>query len=120
MVSNVGFAFNVHYCGGEISSVSLALPELKTEKECCKEAKDKKESCCKDKKIVVEKKVDNKIVKTFSFQLDAPFLVPATQCNFLSAVPASLKNNAILEYYCDANAPPLYKLHKQYLIYEWL
>ena len=29
LVSNVGLAFNVHYCGGEIASVSL-LPGKKT------------------------------------------------------------------------------------------
>jgi hypothetical protein len=122
LVSNVGLAFNVHYCGGEISAVSLnsILPSLKSEKGCCEKIVDKKDSCCKDKKIVIQKKVDNGIVKSFSFQFDYSFLVPE-QNNLIvfTAIP-SFKNNLNLSYYCDANAPPLFKLYSQYLLYDRL
>jgi hypothetical protein len=121
LVSNVGLAFNVHYCGGEISSVSLnsTLPSLKSEKGCCEKIVDKKDSCCKDKKIVIQKKVDNGIVKSFSFQFDYSFLVPEYNPIFFTAVP-SFKSNLNLSYYCDANAPPLFKLYSQYLLYDRL
>ncbi|WP_268848958.1 HYC_CC_PP family protein [Flavobacterium aestivum] len=121
LVSNVGLAFNVHYCGGEISSVSLnsALPSLKSEKGCCEKIVDKKDSCCKDKKIVIQKKVDNGIVKSFSFQFDYTFLVPEHNLIVFTTVP-SFKNNLNLSYYCDANAPPLFKLYSQYLLYDRL
>ena len=68
LVSNIGLAFNVHYCGGQIASVSF--DSVKTEKSCCKKLASKKNSCCKDKTIVIQKKGDNGIVNYFSFQLD--------------------------------------------------
>ena len=122
LVSNSGLAFNVHYCGGEIASVSLnsALPTMQSEKGCCeKKVVSKKDSCCKDKKIVFQKKTDNGIVKTFSFQFDYVFLVPDFQ-PAVSVVTPSFKNNLSLAYYCDANAPPLFKLYSQYLLYDKL
>lgn len=122
LVSNVGLAFNVHYCGGEISSVSLnsTLPSLKSEKGCCEKIVDKKDSCCKDKKIVIQKKVDNGIVKSFSFQFDYSFLVPEHNNLIVFTVVPSFKNNLNLSYYCDANAPPLFRLYSQYLLYDRL
>ncbi|PVX45195.1 hypothetical protein C8C85_0974 [Flavobacterium sp. 103] len=122
LVSNVGLAFNVHYCGGEISSVSLnsTLPSMQSEKGCCeKKVVSKKDSCCKDKKILIQKKVDNGIVKSFSFQFDYVFLAPEFHAVVFKAVP-SFKNNQSLTYYCDANAPPLFKLYSQYLLYDKL
>ena len=121
LVSNVGLAFNVHYCGGEILSVSLnsTLPSLKSEKGCCEAKASKKDSCCKDKKIVIQKKVDNGIVKSFSFQFDYFFVVPEHNQIVFTAVP-SFKSNLNLSYYCDANAPPLFKLYSQYLLYDRL
>ena len=117
--SNVGLAFNVHYCGGEISSVSLntTLPSVQSEKGCCeKKVVSKKDSCCKDKKIVLKEKADDKIVKSFSFQFDYVFLVPIYQPAVFTALP-SFKNNLSPAYYCDANAPPLFKLYNQYIFY---
>jgi hypothetical protein len=121
LVSNVGLAFNVHYCGDEIASVSLnsTLSPLKSEKGCCETKASKKDSCCKDKKIVVQKKTDNGIVKSFSFQFDYAFVVPEHNTIVFTAVP-SFKSNLSLSYYCDANAPPLFKLYSQYLLYDRL
>ena len=122
LVSNVGLSFNVHYCGGELASVSLnsVLPSLQSEKGCCeKKVTSKKDSCCKDKKIVIQKKSDNGIVKTFSFQMDYAFVIPETH-SFVFATVDNFKNNSVLAYYCDANAPPLFKLYSQYLLYDKL
>jgi hypothetical protein len=117
LVSNVGLAFNVHYCGGEIASVSLT--SLKAEKGCCEKVASKKDSCCKDKKIVFQKKVDNGVVKSFSFQMDYAFVIPETH-SFVFTATDNFKNNHTLSYYCDANAPPLFKLYSQYLLYDKL
>lgn len=123
LVSNVGFAFNVHYCGEKISSITLnsnaAVSSLQNEKDCCKKIVSKKDSCCKDKKIVVQKKAIDKIFKTFSFQSDISFLVSIFQSAVFKTVP-SFENNTLLRYYCDANAPPLFKLYSQYLLYDRL
>jgi len=123
LVSNVGLAFNVHYCGGKIASVSLnsTLSSMQSEKGCCeKKVASKKDSCCKDKKIVFQKKTDNGIVKSFSFQFDYTFLVPDFQPDVITLTQPSFKNNLSLAYYCDANAPPLFKLYSQYLLYDKL
>jgi hypothetical protein len=121
LVSNVGFAFNVHYCGGMISSITLdsnaVSTSLQNEKDCCQKLTSKKDSCCKDKKIVIQKKADDKIIKSFSFQLDAPFLVPIFQSAVFNTFP-SFENKVSLSYCCDANAPPFYKLYSQYLLYD--
>ncbi|WP_264565418.1 HYC_CC_PP family protein [Flavobacterium sp. N3904] len=121
LVSNVGLAFNVHYCGGHISSVSLnsTLPSLQTEKGCCQKIASKKDSCCKDKKVVIQKKGDNGVIKSFSFQIDYAFVIPEAH-SFVFTAKDNFKNNSTLSYYCDANAPPLFKLYSQYLLYDRL
>ena len=119
LVSNVGFALNVHYCGDNIASISLntTVPEIQKEKCCCIEKAIKKESCCKDKKIVFQKKAIDKIFKSFSFQFDSPFIVSEYPTTVFRAVQ-SFKNQEALSYFCDANAPPFYKLYSQYLLYD--
>ncbi|HSD08853.1 HYC_CC_PP family protein [Flavobacterium sp.] len=123
LVSNVGFAFDVHYCGGKISSITLhsdiSSPNVQAQKGCCEKVAGKKDSCCKDKKIIVQKKADDKIIKSFSFQFDYAFVIPEQKSIVFKSVP-SFKNDYSLTYYCDANAPPLFKLYSQYLLYDTL
>ncbi len=115
LVSNVGLAFNVHYCGDKLASVSLI--SVKAQKGCCEKVTSKKNSCCKEKKIVFKQKVENRIVKSFSFQFDYAFGVPQpTIDGFVTA--DTLTANSNLSYYCDANAPPFYKLYSQFLLYD--
>jgi hypothetical protein len=122
LVSNIGLAFNVHYCGVKIESISLASnsSSVQSEKGCCeKKIANKKDSCCKDKKIVFQKKTDNGIVKSFSFQFDYAFFAQDFHDAVFTSAP-SFKNDLSLAYYCDANAPPLFKLYSQYLLYDKL
>ncbi len=124
LVSNIGLAFNVHYCEGEIASVSSVynvnevcemLP-APTEKACCAEAKKDHESCCDDKTVDLQDKSDDKIVKTFSFSAIA--ILPVIDCNpvhISEEVPVVQESNST--YYCDAHAPPLFKLYSQYIFY---
>ncbi|MHC0439977.1 HYC_CC_PP family protein [Flavobacterium sp. 3-210] len=117
LVSNMGFAFDVHYCGGEIASVSLnTTTKAAPEKKCCGES-EKKSSCCKDKVVHFEKKSDNATVKIFFFQLDFPAVLPEYKSIAFLAVP-NFKSNQITSYYADANAPPLFKLYNQYIFYS--
>lgn len=117
LVSNLGLAFNVHYCGDKIASISLKsnFTATNSEKNCCGVI-EKKSSCCKDKVINFQKKSDNFIVKAFSFQVDSPFIfqewnpIYFTECS-------NFKSNKITSYFCDANAPPLFKLYSQYVFY---
>jgi hypothetical protein len=115
LVSNVGLAFNVHYCGGKMASVSLVSQKSNADKDCCGKS-EKKSSCCKDKKIKLEKKTDNSVLKTFSFQLEIPFTVYAWQP--ISALDFThFESNQFTAFYCDSNAPPLYRLYSQYIFY---
>ncbi|WP_300567513.1 hypothetical protein [Flavobacterium sp.] len=115
LVSNVGLAFNVHYCGDKIASVSFVSHQLDAEKKCCGKA-EKKSSCCKDKKVKLEKKTDHSVLKQFSFQIEIPMVSHDWKpLDYLNV--ANFKSNQVLKFYCDSNAPPLYKLYSQYVFY---
>ena len=76
LVSNVGLAFNVRYCGSEITSVTLKTPvqDQKLEKDCCGVV-EKESHCCKDKEVKFQKKTDDLIQKIVSVHTDFTFLI---------------------------------------------
>jgi len=122
LVSNMGLAFNVHYCGGQIAKISSVyssdvsdVQKIPTEKGCCAAKAKEGKSCCKDKVVQVKEKSDV-VVKSFSFHIDAPFVPDFWKPIVFSQVPV-LQKQQITSYYCDANAPPLYKLYSQYTLY---
>jgi hypothetical protein len=117
LVSNTGMAFSIHYCGNELSSVSVGTSFVqKTEKSCCGEVVEKKPHCCKDKVVRIQKKADYSIVKSFSFNLDVSFLIQQRNSIFVAG-NSNFKSNEVISYYCDANAPPFFKLYHQYIFY---
>ena len=125
LVSNIGLAFNVHYCGDEIASVSSVynveevceMPEIPADKACCAaEMAINHKKCCSDKVVDLQDKGDDILVKNFSFQIDVPFVATAWEPLVFPTVP-SVKALEQTAYYCDANAPPLFKLYSQYLLY---
>jgi len=116
LVSNIGFAFDVHYCGGKIASVSLnTTASVSSEKKCCGES-EKKSSCCKDKVVHFEKKSDDATIKIFFFQIAFPAIIQEFKPIAFLSIPI-FKSNQIISYYSDANAPPLYQLYQQYIFY---
>jgi hypothetical protein len=117
LVSNVGLAFNVHYCGGSIASVSLKMPNSNNdfEKDCCGKA-IKKSSCCKDKVIKFEKKLENTIVKAFDFQTNFDFLVWEYH-PIVFTKKVIFKHCKLTLYTCNANAPPIFKRNCQLIFY---
>ncbi len=117
LVSNVGFAFNVHYCGSNIASISFKISNSNndSEKDCCGKAV-KKSSCCKDKVIKIEKKSENTIVKTFDFQTNFDFLIQ--QYNPIVFNKKTVFGHCKLtSYTCNANAPPIFKRNCQLIFY---
>ena len=117
LVSNVGLAFNVHYCGGEIASVSVKpIAYQKAEKSCCSKKVEKEESCCKDKVVNFQKKSDNTVLKVFSIYSPIYFIIKESQ-TFVFSSEANLKSAQATSYFCAANAPPLFKLYSQYIFY---
>lgn len=124
LVSNFGLAFNVHYCGDNIASVSSALSTVTSvnseslEKNCCcKVIVEEKDSCCKNKVVDLKKDTKDVIVKSFSFQIQSPFvLIKSAELHFAKAEKLTSHTN-VTEYYCIPNAPPLFKLYQQYIFY---
>jgi hypothetical protein len=118
LVSNVGFAFNVHYCGDEIASVSFksTFVEDDSEANCCG-ISEEKTHCCKDKVFHFQKKSDHAIVKFFSFHFDYNFIINEYQPIVASEI-TNFKINTRSIYFCDANGPPLFKLYSQYIFYD--
>ncbi|RZJ74479.1 MAG: hypothetical protein EOO45_08450 [Flavobacterium sp.] len=124
LASNIGLALNVHYCKGEVSSVSLAYrlvepcedkhdPEKKA---CCASAGENHKTCCKDDIVKLQDKTDNIIVK--SLQLDL-----AAFCAFIEWKPVQFYQQSgivvkdVPSFYCESHAPPLFKLYCQYTFY---
>lgn len=97
-----GLTFNVHYCGGKLSSVKLALSSSKNTCGCSSKKKDK--GCCKDKQVVLKVKESHKIpsteiaLKTFSTKLLVSVLY-SFNWNIALPEPSQLKN-------LYAHAPP--------------
>ena len=72
-ISNTGLAFNVHYCGNEVSSISLKTnfsDNNNFEKDCCG-VNEKKSHCCNDKIFHFQKNLANAIVKSFSHSFNS-------------------------------------------------
>jgi hypothetical protein len=125
LVSNTGFAIDVHYCGGKIASLKPIYWKNSNstgeeEKGCCPPKKSnllsKKESCCKDKVVHFQKKSGKVSLNSITFQPDFVFLVG--QWNpFIFSKVSDVENSSVASYYCDANAPPLFKLYNQYIFY---
>lgn len=123
LVSNAGLAFNVHYCGGEIASISSVFLKEEAcempvvEKPCCvKAVADTQTDCCSDKVVNFKAKSNDVVIKAFSFQVD--MALPVSDHPLPKFNPVSI---AIIEqkttYYCEAHAPPLFKLYSQYIFY---
>ena len=115
LVSNLGLAFNVHYCDDEIASITINAAPASQEvvDECCRVV-EKKSGCCDDKVIKAEIKSDQIIVKSLLFDFiavtyDWKPLVFTSKINF--------KQRDNVTYFCDANAPPSYLLYSQYTFY---
>ena len=118
LISNFGLAFNVHYCGDKIASISSTISTLDSKAECCcVNEKSEKADCCKDKVVDFKKETKEVVLKSISFQIDAPFvIVKSTEIIFAKA--EKLISAAVIpDYLCVSNAPPLFKLFHQFVFY---
>ena len=117
LVSNVGFALNVHYCDDQIASVSFNTASPSAIEEDCCGVVEKISHCCKDRIVVLQKKSDQAVVKSFSFEWQQLiFPEPIFSVFSIAAIPS--QKNIVAAYYCDSNAPPLFKLYSQYIFYD--
>lgn len=126
LVSNVGLAFNVHYCGGELAEISLDYKKSepciadKVEKEnaCCATS-DEHDSCCTNNKVDIKKTIsDEVIVKSFQLDLGVFTFMEEWKPATITAVEEEVIKSNEASFYCDSNAPPLYKLYCKYIFYD--
>ena len=125
LVSNTGFAVDVHFCGGNVASVKPIFWKNseslnKEEKGCCPPKvsafTNKIDSCCKNKVFHFQKKSGKVTINSISFQPDFIFLFEERN-PIVFAEFSNFENSRIANYYFDANAPPLFKLYHQYIFY---
>jgi hypothetical protein len=118
LVSNVGMAFSVHFCGGKVAGVSSAYNILhqspKSVHQCCIEKAKENKGCCKDKVVKLNKKSDF-TSKVFSFDMATLIILPEPKT--VQVAVHTIIGSIISLYHCDANAPPLFKLYSQYVFY---
>lgn len=117
LFSQLGLAFNVHFCDNKVASVSInsVLNNYQTEKSCCGEV-EKDSKCCHNKLIKTTEKQDAFITKSLSFSQEFTlFFLEWKPLIFLEK--QNLNKIITLNYFCNANAPPLYQLNCQFIFY---
>jgi hypothetical protein len=119
LLANLGLSFTVHYCKDEIASISFQLekeePCVEKVSSCCTKAASH-DSCCSDKVIKVEKKTDDILVKTFQLELQPAVFNSDWESTFI-VYESKIETSNQVDFYCDSHAPPLYKLHCQFVFY---
>lgn len=125
LLANMGLALNVHYCHGEVSQVSLAYkvkelceqPSTHAEHACCANLDAPKKKCCTNDLVKLKDRADNVIIEK-SLHIDLTSFCTFNEykplLNFGEKVIVKSQKPA---FYCEANAPPLYKLYCRYTLY---
>ena len=117
LVSNLGLAFNVHYCGDKVASISLKPNFSSVKSDSCCGIVEKDSSCCQNKIVHFQEKSDNVVVKGFSFQYENPSIVIESKTSIPPLHYNSL-DNYTPKYHCEVHPPTLYKLYSQYIFYD--
>ncbi len=117
LASNIGFSFNVHYCGDQIASISLKTRSSSSdiEKNCCAEI-EKKSNCCDNKVLHFQKKSEASLSHLFFQNSFFLMYVNDWNSNIITTI-SNFKINSVSTYFCDANPPPYFKLYSQYIFY---
>jgi hypothetical protein len=122
LLVNSSASLVLHYCHDQIASISLVYQENKVtdtiEDDSCCAADDKSDekSCCSDEEIKVDKKIEYSILKGFQFKVLA-VTFENKMPSFINEVDVLSINKKVLDYYCDSNSPPFYKLYSQLIFY---
>jgi len=114
LLVSTGIFINMHYCGGELESVSL----LSEQKVCCCDSNQMASNCCSNKQFLLQFDIDQKITasNTLSFE----------QYKFIKIEKPELVDFEILEvelqnlFSCDLPPPPkraIWKTNCTYLFY---
>ncbi len=123
LISNSGFAFSVHYCGGQIAGITSAFNKseicempLVQDKACCAAFTDDHKACCEDKVVDLEKSQDV-VIKNFAFSIGSPFIAPSLQPDNIVNAAVDFIPAVKLNYYHQPHSPPLFRLYHQFIFY---
>ena len=135
IVSNLSVAFSMHFCGGKIEQIKLnhldnKVCKMQMPTSCCSDKeeanhcevpsdkeKDKTDDCCTDlaytdeiqqQQVVKILKVSPIIFEEFPLILSFEF----------PEVKNHSTSKQTLDFYVESNAPPIYILHQQLVVYE--
>ena len=118
-MANIGYSFTVHYCNDTIASISLNTtidePCVEEVASCCA-LENNHDKCCSDKVIKVEKKTDNFVTKHFKIGFESIIFTSNSSLELLKRQVFYTKKETTA-FYCDSNAPPIYKLNCQLVLY---
>lgn len=116
--SNLGLAFNLHYCHEQLASISLLVNQINTDNsqdDSCCVVEIEEDTCCSETTLHVSKKVDNLAFDVQKYQIAS---VGLTSTILEIPVYFQIYQKIIFaSFYSEANAPPYYKLYCQYLFY---
>jgi hypothetical protein len=117
LVSNIGFALNVHYCDNRIASVSFNTTSPNTLEEDCCGIVEQKSHCCSDKVVHFQKKSEQATIKSIPFEFHKLSLME--EWKPIALIPFSSNSTPrISEYSFHSNAPLLFKLYSHYIFYD--
>ncbi len=123
LVSNSGLAVNIHFCEGKIAAISSVFSKeevcempVKEEIACCAKPDLQHKKCCSDKEVNLKNKIEKMVIKTISFDLHWAYFPNEWKPVIFNALLPIISTSTIV-YYCDANAPPLYKLYCQFTLF---
>ena len=133
VVSNLGVAFSMHFCQGQVEMVKLnhldnKVCKMKQQTSCCavkKEAnhcelpqkEEQDDDCCKD--LAYAEDLQDQIgVDIFKISpIDFAILQTLFKVEILEFYQVKSVTSP-LDFYVQSNAPPIYILHKQLVLYE--
>ena len=109
-------AVNIHFCGGEISSIDFFGKSKGCSKGCDSKESIKEKSCCKNFTATIT--TDDSTTSTFSFKTEqkAIALVPVI---YTHTTPAS-STTELLKHSVACNAPPTLSAQPYYILYRSL
>ncbi len=108
----------MHYCHEKLASISVFLNQNNTDDshdDSCCVVEIEKDDCCTQTTLEVSKKVDNLVIDTQNYPHFAVLNASSESEN--SVYFQTYQTIAFTSFYCEANAPPYYKLYCQYLFY---
>ena len=119
LLSNLGLQISLHYCQEEFVGISFLNstfePCAEKKGSCCEKASSHND-CCSNKELKIEKKSTDFVLKSHYFDFDFCFFSNTNYANlpFKNTIKKSVSETA---FYCESNAPPLYKLYCQFVFY---